>query len=599
MAPATLPSLLSDRDFLQPESLPARRRAEEIPILERAAEKSSAAASGLQSGPEDPLLPGAAGSAPAIANRPFQPGRPVGEPPADPILGQLNLALEDGPPQAEISAYVSIGGRFFVLSSGGGNSLQVSDATDPASPTLLERSDLGPFTTATVAAYGDLVAVALSPEGYRDATDLDDMRGRVRFFRLAGDGSLTFLEDVPVGFLPDGMAFNANGTKLVIANEGEPNWGPEADDGSFPDAYSVDPVGSIGIIDITARGRTTPRFSYTDLGFEGLALPAGLRITGPEGTTAAQDIEPEYVTIVGNTAFVSLQENNGIARVNLATNTIEGIFDLGKIDYTQVTVDISDRDGEINPQKLPEDRQFFGLRMPDGIDAFRQQNGLFVLTANEGDGRVYPDVDDQEVYSDEERSRRFGNVLPYNRLKTLDDTGNPSERVNSDTSFGSRSISLFDGITGQLLWDSGDALQNIAIALGQYDDLRSDDKGVEPEAVVNWLDPLTGRRYAIAAPERTIIGDNKTFLAIFDITDQDPSPRSYRVKDDAFVTALEIPGSEAAEGMLIVPASQSPTGRDMLMLSSERSSTVDFLDLGTMVRQSWTQDSINATYLFG
>jgi hypothetical protein len=71
------------------------------------------------------------------------------------------------------------------------------------------------------------------------------------------------------------------------------------------------------------------------------------------------------------------------------------------------------------------------------------------------------------------------------------------------------------------------------------------------------------------------------------------------VKDDAFVTAVEIPGSEAAEGLLIVPASQSPTGRHRLMLSNERSETVDFLDLGAMVRQPWTCGSINATYLFG
>ena len=541
----------------------------------------------------------APGLLPAVASPLADPSAATAAATTDPILGQLSLALEGGPPQAEISAYVTIGGRFFVLSSGGGNSLQVSDATDPANPILLKREDLGDFTSATVAAYGDLVAVALSPEGYRDATDLSDMRGRVRFFRLGGDGSLTFLEDVPVGYLPDGMTFNANGTKLVIANEGEPNWGPVAADGSYPQAYSVDPEGSIGIIDITARGRTNPRFTYTDLSFAGLALPEGLRISGPEGTTAAQDIEPEYVTIVGNTAFVSLQENNGIARVNLTTNTIEGIFELGRIDYTQVTVDISDNDGVINPQKLPSDRQFFGLRMPDGIDAFRQQNGLFVLTANEGDGRVYPDVDGQEVYSDEERSRLFGNVSPYNRLKTLDDTGNPATRVNSDTSFGSRSISLFDGITGQLIWDSGDALQNIAIALGQYDDGRSDDKGIEPEAVVNWVDPLTGSRYAIAAPERTITTDNRTFLAIFDITDQDRSPRSYKVRQDAFVTAVVIPGSERAEGLLIVPASQSPTGRDMLMLSNETSNTVDFLDLGAMVRQPWTSAPINANYLFG
>jgi 5'-nucleotidase len=136
----------------------------------------------------------------------------------------------------------------------------------------------------------------------------------VRFFRIDETGSLTLVRDVEAGFGPDSIAFTPDGSKLVIANEGEPIAN-----------YAIDRPGSIGIIDINgAQGNQT--FGYTDLNFSGLTLPAGLRISGPAGTSQANDIEPEYVSIQGNFAYVTLQENNGVAKVNLNTKTIERVL---------------------------------------------------------------------------------------------------------------------------------------------------------------------------------------------------------------------------------------------------------------------------------
>jgi len=482
-------------------------------------------------------------AAPALANSTEFPGRPA-EAPVTPLLGSIDLtpAGTSGEQfQTEISASVSFGGKLFVLSSGGGGTLQVTNATNPAAPVLIQRLSYGGgYVSQSVASFGDLIAVALSPENYGATAG----KGLVRFYRLSIDGNLSKIADVQVGYLPDGLAFNANGTKLVVANEGE----PIAD-------YAIDRPGSIGIIDIKVRAGQV-RFSYTDLGFEGITLPEGIRISGPAGTTQVTDIEPEYVTVLGNYAYVTLQENNGVAKVNLRTNRIERVFDLGAVDLGSQLVDLTDRDGPVVAPSTVSSPIFkpvlgqnvLGLRMPDGIAAYTIQGRDYFVTANEGDGRDYGN------YLDEVRR---------NRLKALaDDTTAPF------TAFGSRSISIFDANSGALLWDSGNTLQTIAFAASVYDDLRSDDKGVEPEGVV--VAKLNGRTYAIVSLERS----TKTLLAVFDVTDPYAGE---------FVTSQVIAGSISPEGLKVIEASQSPTGRATLVVSNELSNTLDFLDLQALI----------------
>ncbi|WP_198006477.1 choice-of-anchor I family protein [Cyanobium sp. PCC 7001] len=475
----------------------------------------------------------------------------VSERPADALVGRLDFTPEGTSGeqfQSEISAYVRVGKRFFLLSSGGGETLQITEATDPSSPQLIQRLSYGGgYVSTSVAAYGDLVAVALTPGDY----DANPAPGMVRFFRMQRDGTLQLLQDVSVGYLPDGIAFSQDGRRLVIANEGQPS----AD-------YSVDPVGSIGIIAI--KGEKNPRFDYLDLGFDqpGLDIPADLRISGPAGTTVPQDIEPEYVSILGDKAYVTLQENNGVAVVNLKTGRIEAIQALGTVDYSQFAVDLSDRDnaagtdGVFNPLLGQE---FLGLRMPDGISAFKVKGRTYYITANEGDAREYG------AYEDVARNP----AAPDGRLETIvTPDGGQTSLSQTNLSLGGRSVSIFDAKTGALVWDSGNSLQTIAFAAGTYDDGRSDAKGVESETVTTVK--LDGRTYAIVGMERGL----KTTLAVFDISNP---------ADGRYVSHRVIEGSLSPEGLLLIPAKDSPTGRSQLVVSNEVSNTLDILDLGVLI----------------
>lgn len=478
-----------------------------------------------------------------------------GSPPQQPLLGSADLSPSPTTPpteqfQTEISTTVRLGSRLFIVSSGGGSTLQVSDGSDPAAIQLLSRTALSGYTSQSVASCGSLLAVALAPSDY----STNGGKGLVRFYRVQRDGSLQQLSDVQVGYLPDSIAFNASGTRLVVANEGEPISGYATD-------RSKDPAGSIGIIEI--QGLLNPQFSYTELDFSSVSLPQGIRISGPAGTSQATDIEPEYVAILGNTAYVTLQENNGVAKVNLITKTIEKVFALGTVDYKNLAIDLTDKDGTSGASTFaPKLGQAFeGLRMPDGIAAYRVGLKDYFVTANEGDGREYTG------YTDEQRGSGSGQDTTAYRVKRLMDDANVGS-IDRTTTFGGRSISVFDGDTGALLWDSGTTLQTIAVAAGMYDDLRSDDKGVEPEGIV--VTQLNGRQYAIVGFERS----KSTMLAVFDITD----PSAGR-----FVTSTVVNGSVSPEGLHIIEAWESTSGRPQLLISNEVSNTLNVFDLQTLI----------------
>lgn len=470
--------------------------------------------------------------------------------------------------QTEISTVVAVGGQRFTLSSGGGSTLQISRSSDPAvtAPALVQRLGYGTapvsvspsqaaWVSQSVASFGSLLAVALSPADYGSQGG----RGLVRFYRVGADGGLTFLQDVSVGYLPDGIAFNATGTQLLVANEGEPTTSYSIN------GVDVDRPGSIGIIDIRNPGGA-PSFTYTDLGFGSLTLPPGIRISGKVGlSTQATDVEPEYVSINGLYAYVTLQENNGVAKVNLRTKAIERVFDLGSVDFATQLVDISDRDGAGNVTLIKPvfGNNVRGLRMADGIAAFtlttpgRFASGKdYFITANEGDGRDYG------TFLDEARR----NTGLSSRLKTLAEL-----TTTPYTAFGSRSASLFDASTGALLWDSGNSFQTLAIAARVYDDGRSDDKGTEPEGVV--VARIEGRTYAIVGQERT----TSSMLVVFDVSD----PAAV-----AFVTSVVLPNSLSPEGLTVLEANRSPSGRPLLVVSNEVSNTLDYLDLTDLVRST-------------
>ncbi|MFN7228236.1 MAG: choice-of-anchor I domain-containing protein, partial [Synechococcaceae cyanobacterium] len=241
---------------------------------------------------------------------------------------------------AEISAYAPLH-RFLYTVGGGSGSIVVTDLRDPTRPRLVAKGnpELNPTTgnplqtLQSVAVYGNLLAVAVQNTVKTDP-------GFVEFFDISDPALPVALATLTVGALPDMVKFSGDGRKLLVTNEGEPN----AD-------YTIDPEGSVSVVDTSGFLAATPvaptQADVQTVGFgawenrRAELINRGVRIGQRLGvtTTVAQDIEPEAIAISadGNTAWVSLQENNAIAVLDLAGSepVIREIFSAGLKDWSR------------------------------------------------------------------------------------------------------------------------------------------------------------------------------------------------------------------------------------------------------------------------
>lgn len=473
---------------------------------------------------------------------------------------------------AEITAYDAGTRRIFAVNAAAGT-VDVLDAADPTS--LVKIGSLMAPGANSVAVFEGRVAVA------QEATNRQ-APGTVSFFDA---GTLAAEATVTVGALPDMVTFSPDGRYVVVAGEGEPS------------GYlvgSVDPRGTVAIIDLSggAPGQADVRIAGFEAydGQEAQLRVQGVRIYGP-GASASQDIEPEYVTIdrTSRTAWVTLQENNAIAQVDLRAAEVTSITALGVKDFSLPGngIDASDRDGAIAIRQWPA----VGLYQPDSIASYAVAGQTYLVTANEGDTRDYPGFNEEKRVSTLSLSPTvFPNgaelKAPANlgRLTATSTSPTDASGVTQIQVPGARSISVRDA-GGSLLWDSGDALERITAAAlpanfnasntsNAFDD-RSDNKGPEPEGLA--LGKLNGREYAFVGLER--IGG----VAVFDITD----PRSGRfvsyVNPRNFAAApnTAAAGDLGPEGVTFVSADDSPTGRPMLVVGNETSGTTTAYDVTT------------------
>ena len=461
------------------------------------------------------------------------------------------------------------------------NSVDLLDGNDIDVKALVENADstftYGDMTSVAVSPDGSTLAVALQAAGYADA-------GRVAIFTCNDDGSLTIQKVVTVGVQPDMVTFADNNTVLT-ADEGEPRQGYDRD--------ATDPQGSVSVVDVTAGTATVVDFTDFDNQRDKL-VSAGIVLK--KDTAPSVDLEPEYIAVSGGKAYVTLQENNAIAVLDLASKTFTGIYSAGFEDYSTTPVDIDKKDEAYTPQTYDS---LMGIRMPDGIAAYQVDGKTYLLTANEGDSREWGDYlnEDERNFKDgkdtspteaitAENSGLTGKVVFF---KASDYDGLNSEK---DYLFGGRSFTLYEVTdTGiQEVYTSGDDFERLtAQYLPAYfncsndnatlDD-RSGKKGPEAESVT--VGTVDGKTYAFIALERT------GGVMVYDVTD--PANVSYvnyinsrdfesvvpgSQDDDKFVTG----GDVAPEGFAFIPAGNSPTGQALLLTACEVSGTVAVYEL--------------------
>lgn len=255
----------------------------------------------------------------------------------------------------------------------------------------------------------------------------------------------------PKCFLPDSVKFSDDCSYLVAACEGE----------------GKDIPGGVLVIDYdnkqkSLRGERFASFEPYD------AIPQVLRENGVrliESDKASLDLQPEFVSIIGTKAFITVQEANAIAVVDLPEAKISELKPIGFIERSRpgFALDASNRDGGINIRNYPF---LFAMPQPDTITSYMAGDGeTYLIFANEGDALESEEARGADITDPQELNRTAISGLKHlveddallGRLKFSTVDGY-NERTNTQFAmfhFGSRSFSIM-ALDGRVVFDSGE-----------------------------------------------------------------------------------------------------------------------------------------------
>lgn len=442
---------------------------------------------------------------------------------------------------------------------------------------------------------GDVTSVAVHPGGDYFAVSapaVDKTQpGTVAFYDKDGN----YLNHVTVGSLPDMVTFSKDGKYLLVANEGEPN-----------DDYTVNPEGSISVIDMTSG---PSHLSAQDIRVASFTKEhqKSLRALGPNAEDAYLNIEPEYIAVDNQSkyAYVTLQEVSAIAKIDIANASIVDVKALPYKDHSLVqnSMDTSDKDGKSELRRVP----VLGLLQPDGIETYEYNGETYLVIANEGDSQDYKGYSEetrvkkikddiqldatyyqgytQEALDDMVKNGLF-NDEQLGRLKVTTDQPFKNEHgiYHALVSYGGRSFSILRGSDLEMIYDSGNDIEQRILELlperfnadyQDYNDIevdgRSDDKGPEVENVV--VGQVGSHSYAFVGLER--VGG----IMIYDITNP---------YEPYFVKYLYDPGNKdiSPEGITFESAEESPNGKPLLIASFEVSGTTSTWELDDLLSEN-------------
>jgi hypothetical protein len=313
---------------------------------------------------------------------------------------------------AEIVA-ASTDGNLLIYTDAGSDRIGFIDITTPSSPEpggVLGMSG-EPTAVGVVGGYA-LVAVDTSPSFVNPSGDLAIVdlatRQSVRTINLGGQ--------------PDSVAISPDGRYAVVVIENQRD--EELGNGAPPQL----PGGFLVIVDLVGDPSL---WTTRDVSLVGVA------------DLYPDDPEPEFVDInAANIAVVTLQENNHIALIDLASGSV-------LLDFSAGTVDLTDID--TNENDLIEQSSALS-DVPREPDAVAWISPFTFATADEGD---------------------------------LDG--------------GSRGFTIF-APWGLPLYEAGNTLEHATARLGHYPESRSENKGNEPESAE--FGDYQGARYLFIGSER-------------------------------------------------------------------------------------------------
>lgn len=478
------------------------------------------------------------------------------------------LPNPNGASSTEIVTYDAATKRLFVTSAIQ-DRLDIVDFSNPASPVNFKAIDMSIYGGITsVAVKNGLVAVA-SPNAN------EQNNGSVVFFDTDGN----YLKQVTVGALPDMLIFTKDGKKILTANEGQPN-----------DAYTIDPEGSVSIIDLTNGIANLTQQNVTTLLFtqfnanEQQYISSGVRKL-KKTSTLSQDLEPEYIAVSDDNkkAWVALQENNAYAEINLMNNTYTSLWALGTKDMMASAngFDASDNNNQILIANWPVKSYY----IPDAT-SFYNYNGInYLISANEGDEKEYAGLNerttvgassyvlDPAVYPNAEVLKQSYN-LGRLRVTNLNGDENGDGKFEQIHSLGSRSFTIWNADTKQKVWDSGNDFEQIIAKHPQFKSIfnadnegltvkaRSRAKGPEPEGVT--IAKINNQTYAFVSLER--VGG----VMVYNVTNPN-NPYFVDYNNSRLATNN---GDLGPEGIIYLNWDESPNGKNLIVVANEISGTI-------------------------